>query len=273
MKNLLFVFALLLSAGLSAQTLTINTATATVETSTKYIVFPVSKLYFTYNSDNSKFEVRDLLGRSVVYSAAISTVSIDTFTTVTNKLNALEATHIRAVTGTTTYFFPQGNVSIRQRYPYVEVWSTNGEAKSSLWTGSADDLDLDTSIYDSAVGYQCDLVSSLDLDQAVFTANDSIKNATLACYGNGLVGRIGFTTGSATGLSGPLITVTLPREVPDGSFVFLYQRNAISGAHATRLYAGTVNKRQWTVAATGTALSASTAYAYDYLIVGYRWAD
>lgn len=281
MKNLFFLLALLGSiSGIIAQpALTIGLTTTFVETSTRSIAYPTSDLYFKYMPESGKFKAYEVFSQNLVYDALIGTVEIDTFTTAANKLLALTVTHAEAGTDASGYtYLPMNSVSIRQRYPNVEVWPAYGPAKNAIWSGKADDLGLSTAEYYSAPADKC-LETSVAISSANATFSAGASAGTAASisgsFGNNLAGHIYLTIGSGSvSSSGTLCTITLPREFPDGFFVQLTPRTAATAtAYAGGLVFagfGPLATKQFTLTASTTAISTGTVLRFDYQIVGYR---
>lgn len=280
MKNLILALLMCLAGVAMAQpSLTLTLTTATVETSTKNLVYPVANLYFTYNSTTGIFTAREVNSTNLIYSAALSTVDIDTFTTTTAVLGAIEATHFAANGGATTTYLPRNHVSLRQRDPYLEIWPDNYVSKNVLWSGKADSVDIATDFYPQAVAETSFLQTSFDISgtQASFATGAGIGTggAITGSYGNQLAGHITIAGGTSPASSGALCVVTLPREFPDGFYVFLQERNANAAVYRARYYAaaGPLATRQFSVSASGTALPNSTTVELDYFIVGYTTPD
>lgn len=282
MKHLIIAFALLFSVAAGAQTLTIELATTTIETSTKSLTYPTEALYFTYNSSTGTFTAREVNSTNLLYTAGISTVTLDTFTTATAKLDALEYTHILVSGGLTSTYVPRNNISMRQRYPFLEIWPANAVSKTPLWSGKADSVPVfSTEWYPQAVGqtdylhtaFDANIEASLEASGAV---GDSLgSGGSVSVFGNQLAGHITLGSGTGPKATGPLAVITLPRQFATGFYVLLQERNATGAVYRSRIYAdaGPYDTNQFTIAASGTALPNGATLEYDYFVIGYTFLD
>lgn len=277
MKNIII---LLLSLGVSiaavAQpSLTINTNATIVETSTKYTVYPTNDLYFIYNSTTGTFQAKEVISSNLVYSANVSTVVVDTFSGANSKLDALEqSTHFRAEVANLDYLFPVGRVSIRQRYPYVEIWPAGGVAKTPIFSGRSDNISVDTEDYANKVGATSFLYTQA-LDEVGIIAGDSLgSGGTVNISGSMLAGYISIESGTGSKTTGPLAKIVLPRSFSNGGFfVFLQETNAPAAIYRSRLYVDIGSDRTATIKASGTALPNGTTLNFNYIIVASNFSN
>lgn len=279
MKKTIFflAFALLTTLVGFGQELRIELGTVTIETSTKYLVYPANQVYFVHNTTTNLFQTRDLSTNNLLYSANISTVVIDTFTTIGNVTNAIGYTHFIAETGTISYYFPKDNVSIRQRYPYAEIWAANPSAKSAvaaLWSGQADDIDVNTEDYEMRVASSYFLQTSFDTDNEDYapeiTAGDGLgSGASVSILGNALAGEIEINVGTSPDSSSTLANVRLPRGFPDAFFVYLQEENKATSKYRSRFYVEPDGSQEFNILSGDPALPNGTVLKFSYFIVGY----
>src|SRR5690606_30620417 len=128
------------------------------------------------------------------------------------------------------YLFPKNRVSIRQRYPYVEVWPANGVSKAPVFSGQADDLSVNTEVYSFQVNAHDFIQTNIDIEgndiDITVAAGDSLgSGGSVIIGGNMLAGTITIASGTGSKSTGPLAVITLPRAFPNGFYLFLQPRN------------------------------------------------
>lgn len=277
MKKHIFALLLSLAAGLAAiaqPSLNIGLGTTRVQTSTKFVVYPTNDLYFTHNTTTGTFQAKEVNSNNLVYSANISTVEVDTFSTADGISEALaSSTHFRATISNLRYFFPKNRVSIRQRYPYVEVWPANGVARAPIFSGQADDLSVGSEDYNAKINSTDFLITNIDYNddlQMTAVAGDSLgSGGGVSITGNMITGQITINSGTGSKTTGPLAVISVPVSFPNSFNLFLQEANASAAIYRPRLYVPGSEGKTVTIEASGTALPNSTLLVYRYFIVGY----
>lgn len=283
MKNILFVLSLLfaISATAPAQTLTMNSHTAEVSSSQKNFFFPLNALYFEYNSTSGKFEAKEVISRNSVFASDVTNVSISGASSTDEKIEYLENTHVKAITGDRITLLPKNSVSYQYKSSgkRLEVFGLENRKEPPLWAGNADSLK--TSFTDTTTALRLVAIRAYNLAKSRVsqvisggTAPTAAAGAaagsspTVAIVGNSVAGKITLTTGTSATTTGVLANIDLPVEFPTGCFVTLTPGNAITAVQVARMFA-TTTAGSFVLNASGTALSDSTPYVWFYQVTGY----
>lgn len=281
MKNLITVAALFAALCASAQTLTITAGSAEVSGAAKNQLYPLSSLFFNYNTETDKFEAFQTETRDKVYEANISTVTISGQSTAAAKIAWLENTHLKCNNGVYNVLVPKNGVAVRYRSSnkYTEVFPAISEGKKPLFSGHLDSIKTASTDSTSALrltalrkivrGATPQLVGN-DAKAATIAAGAAAGSSpTVSISGNGLSGEIDIDTGSSTTTTGVIATVTLPAAFPNGCRVVLTPSSAFAATMVARVYVNTTASG-FTLNAAGTAVTASTAdLKFFYTVTGY----
>lgn len=280
MRKLLTVAAMLLALCVSAQTLTITARSAEVSGAAKNQLYPLSSLYFEYNTSTDKFWAYQTETRNLVYEANISTVTISGQSTAAAKIVWLENTHVKCNKGVFNVLVPKDGVAVRYRSSnkFTELYPAISEGKKALFAGPLDsiktgDTDTTSALRLTALrkivrGSTPQLVGNNDAAATIAAGAAAGSSPTVAVTGNGLSGEITLTTGTTATTTGVLCTVTLPVAYPNGVRVAITPADADAAVHVARWFA-TTTASTIVLNASGTALADATQYKFFYTVTGY----
>ncbi len=279
MKGFLFSLFMMLAVALSAQTLTINAHTAEVTGTAKTNLYDLQDLYFVYNWSTGGFEAREVDTRNVVYAANISTVTISGLSTAASKITYLERSHLKSNTATYNVLLPKAGLAIRYKSgdKKTEIVSRFNMSRTPLWYGHIDSVktastDTTTALRLTALrriarNGRGEIINLINGTPTIAAGAAAGTSPTVAITGNGQEGEITVTTGSTPPTTGVIATITLPVTFPTGARVQLTPSNDNAAAGIARVFA-TGTSSTFILNASGTALSASTAYKFFYRVGG-----
>lgn len=282
MKHVLTtMLALTLAMSAYAQTLTLTAGSAEVSGSAKNQLYPLSSLYFSYNTDTDVFEAIEVETRNTVYKGAISTVTISGVSTASGKIAWLENTHVKANTGLYNHLVPRDGINIRYRSSnkFTELFGMDKEMKKALWSGHLDSIKTGSTDSTSALrltalrkivrGATPQLVGNDTKAPTIAAGAGAGTSPTVSITGNGLSGEIDIDTGSSTPTTGVIATITLPQAYPNGCRVVITPSTSFAATMVARVFVNTTSST-FTLNAAGTAVTASTAdLKFFYTVTGY----
>lgn len=281
MKKLLTLVAFLAALSASAQTLTITARSAEVSGAAKNQLYPLSSLYFEYNSSTDEFRAYQAETRNLVYEANISTVTISGQSTASAKIAWLENTHVKCNRGVFNVLVPKDGIAIRYRSSnkFTELYPSISEGKKPLFSGHLDSIKTGATDSTSALrltelrkivrGATPQLVGNNSKVATIAADTSAGTSPTIAITGNGLSGEITLTTGSSTKTTGVIATVTLPAAFPNGCRVALTPSSAAAALEVADVFVATT-ATGFTLRASGNSLTASTAnFKWYYTVTGY----
>lgn len=281
MKKTLTLVGLLLALCASAQTLTLTAGSAEVAGAAKNQLYPLSSLYFSYNTDTDVFEAFEVETRNSVYKANISTVTISGVSTAAGKIAWIENTHVKANTGLYNHLVPKNGIVMRYRSSnkFTEIYGRVSEGKKALWAGHLDSIKTASTDSTSALrltalrkivrGATPQLVGN-NVNAATIAAGAAAGTSpTVSITGNGLSGEIDIDTGGSTTTTGVIATITLPVAFPNGSRVVITPSTSFAATMVARVFVNSTASA-FTLNAAGTAVTASTAdLKFFYHVTGY----
>jgi hypothetical protein len=279
MKNYTFCFLMLLAFAAQAQTLTINAHTAEVTGTAKTNLYDLQDLYFIYNFSSGGFEAREVDTRNIVYAANISTVTITGASTAAAKITYLERSHLKNNTTIYNVLVPKTGIAIRYKSSdkKTEVLSRFNMSRSPLWQGHIDSVktaatDTTTALRLTALrriarSGRSEMINLTNAAPTIAAGAAAGASPTVAISGNGQEGEITVTSGTSTTTTGVIATITLPVTFPNGARVQITPSNDNAGAGIARVFV-TATTSTFVLNASGTALTASTAYKYFYRVGG-----
>lgn len=281
MRNLLVSLALLFTLStVQAQTLTLTAGLAEVSGTAKTNLYPLSTLYFIYNSTTGGFEARDVETRSVVYAASISTVTISGLSTAASKIAWLENTHVKANTRTYSTLVPRTDLAVKYKTSGkgVELSGRFSAGKTPIWYGHIDSVktgstDTTTTLRLAALrkavrGATPTLIGDASKTPTIAAGAAAGSSPTISIAGSALSGEITLNTGSSTTSTGVVATVTLPVAFPNGCDVFLTPSSDVAGPCDSRKFVTTTSST-FVINAITTAWTASTnGIKFRYFVVG-----
>lgn len=275
----IFLFAAL-ALQLQATTLTINAVTAEVVTTSFKVrtFYNTGDLILIYNSTTGGFEAQLAKSRSKVFGAVIDSVTITGASTAAQKLAKLRLWLLEATT-TNGYRVFVGRNDLYWNYTAsTNVLRLNRAGNDQpLWFGHIDSLQV------SGVSGASNKLAWLRVsafrpfstgalaggESATIAAGAAAGSSpTISIVGNGVAGEITLTTGSSTTTTGVICTVTLPITAANGTRVVLTPSNDNAGAGISRVFATTTTST-FVLNASGTALTAATAYKWFYRVEQY----
>lgn len=283
MKHVFTVLALFfaLAFAANAQTLTLTAHSAEVAGAAKNQLYPLSSLYFSYNSDTDLFKAFEVETRNLVYEGAVSTVTISGVSTASGKIAWLENSHVKAVTGVWYHLVPRDGIAIRYRSSNkgTELFGRITEGKKPLWSGHLDSIKTGATDSTSALrltalrkivrGATPQLVGNNSQAATIAADTSAGTSPTIAITGNGLSGEITLTTGSSTKTTGVIATVTLPVAYPNGCRVALTPSSTQAALEVADVFVATTSTG-FTLRASGNSLTQSTAnFKWFYTVTGY----
>lgn len=281
MKKILTLACFALALCASAQTLTLTAHSAEVAGAAKNQIYPLSALYFAYNTDSDVFEAFEAETRNSVYKANISTVTISGVSTASGKIAWLENTHVKANTGVYNHLVPKDGVAFRYRSSnkYTEVLGRFSDGKKALWAGHLDSIK--TASTDSTSAMRLTALRKIVRGATPQLVGNNVQAATIAAgaaagssptvsiTGNGLSGEIDIDTGSSTTTTGVIATITLPVAFPNKCIVTIKGSSTFGSTMEGRIFVNTT-AGAFTLNANGTAVTASTAdMKFFYTVSGY----
>lgn len=282
MKHVLTTLALVLLAFCAqAQTFTLTAGSAEVSGSAKNQLYPISSLYFTYNTDTDLFEAFEVETRNTVYKGAISTVTISGVSSAADKITWIENTHVKCNTGVFSHLVPKDGVAVRYRSSNkgTELFGRISEGKKPLWSGHLDSIKTASTDSTSALrltalrkivrGATPQLVGNNTAAPTIAAGAGAGTSPTVSITGNGLSGEIDIDTGSSTPTTGVIATITLPQAYPNGCRVVITPSTSFAATMVARVFVNTTSST-FTLNAAGTAVTASTAdLKFFYTVTGY----
>lgn len=281
MKQFLTIVALFAALCVNAQTLTISGGSAEVSGAAKNQLYPLSSLFFNYNTSTDKFEAYQAETRSLVYEANISTVTISGLSTAAAKIAHLENTHLKCNSGVYNVLVPKDGIAIRYRSSnkFTELYSAISEGKKALFGGHMDSIK--TASTDSTTALRLTALRKIVRGATPYLIGNNSNAATIAAgaaagtsptvaiTGNGLSGEVDIDTGSSTTTTGVIATVTLPVAYPNGCRVVITPSTSFSATMVARVFVNTTASG-FTLNAAGTAVTASTPdLKFFYTVTGY----
>lgn len=281
MKKLITAAFLLAALCANAQTLTITAGSAEVSGAAKNQLYPLSSLYFEYNTSTDKFEAFQAETRDLVYEANVSTVTISGQSTAAEKIAWLENTHLKCVKGVTNILVPKDGIAIRYRSSnkHTELFPAISEGKKPLFSGHIDSVKTSASDANTAArlvslrkivrGATPQLVGNAIKAPTIAAGAAAGTSPTVAVTGTGLSGEIDIDTGGSTTTTGVIATITLPSAFPNGCYVVLTPSSAFAATMVARVFVEST-AAGFTLNAAGTAVTASTAdLKFHYTVTGY----
>lgn len=283
MKKIITALALLFSVALvaSAQTLTITARSAEVSGGAKTQLYPLSSLYFEYNTSTDLFKAYQAETRDLVYEANVSTVTISGQSTASQKITWLQNTHVKCNKGVWNILAPKDGIAVRYRSSnkFTELYPSMSEGKKALFAGHIDSIKTGTNDTTSALrltelrkivrGSTPQLVGNNSNAATIAADTSAGTSPTIAITGNGMSGEITLSTGSSTKTTGVIATVTLPAAYPNGCRVALTPSSAAAALEVADVFVATTSTG-FTLRASGNSLTASTAnFKWFYTVTGY----
>ena len=271
---LMLLFAFAFSA--NATSVTINPYNVEHITPTKRELHPLQDMLIIFRNSNDAFEVQTAQTRSKIWGGDIDSVTIAGASTKAEKLAYLRTLMLESTTtGGFRCFIGRNNLEFNYNPATSRLDVKNSINKQPLWFGRIDSLQSGPSGATNKMAY-LRLVNRWQSELALPSASAATIAAgaaagaspTVTVTGDGYSGSVSITTGASGATTGTLATVTLNIKAPTGTRVVVSPTNDIALLHNVRVrWTGTATTIVATVPAT--ALSAASAYTYDYKVVPF----
>lgn len=278
----LLLFALLFVSVCPAgsQTLTITpTSVEVISAGAKTRAFYGIDDVFFSNTSAGGFTVKDAASGTILFSGDTSEVTITGLTLWSDKQAFLKLICNQIPYDASSYpltYIPKRGLNFLYKNAAGTVTAMHSRSKYPVWTGTYPTFSDSSNATNALAWIRNRLFADAqraytDIGPAPTIAADTSAGTspTITIAGAGASGEITLTSGSSTKTTGVIAKITLPVSY-DVMFVALTASNVNAGAHIARVFVQQEDDDTFSLRATGTAISASTAYKWQYRVSGYN---